>query len=177
VLNLFLFDFLDIECKVLPGISDHDMILAEIHTLYPNTENIPNNGKVKYNFKKANFEEINRLFSDLFLQLTEKDCPVGIKRQQFRDMTLHSLDNFVLSLLSRLKGRPWMTRELLRTIRKRDRAYQAFRQYPTKRNLFYLECLKKAVKAEVDTIKRNFIECHITNELQNNNTKPLYNSY
>jgi len=68
-----------------------------------------------------------------------------------------------------------MTRELLRTIRRRDRAYQAFRQYPTKRNLLYLERLKKAIKAEVDTTKRNFIACHITNELQNGNSKPLYN--
>jgi len=103
-----LFDSSDIECKVLPGISDHDMILAEIHTLHPNTktiQNISDNGKVKYNFKKANFEEVNRFFSDLFLQLTDKDCPVGIKWQRFRDMTLHSLENFVPSLLSRPKGR------------------------------------------------------------------------
>jgi len=91
-------------------------------------------------------------------------------------MTLHSLENFVPSLLSRPKSRPWMTRELLRTIKRRDRAYQAFRQYPyTKRNLLYLERLKKAIKAKVDTTKRNFIECHITNELQNGNSKPLYN--
>jgi len=52
---------LDIECKVLPGISDYDMLLAEIHTPYPNTKNIPNNGKVKYNFKKASFKEINHI--------------------------------------------------------------------------------------------------------------------
>jgi len=38
------------------------MILAEIYTLYPNTKNIPNNGKVKYNFKKPILRKLTVFF-------------------------------------------------------------------------------------------------------------------
>ena len=59
-----LFDCLSFECELLPGISDHDMLLVEISTQNTGTEKKPIviNTKNKYNFKRANYEGIRNLF-------------------------------------------------------------------------------------------------------------------
>lgn len=67
-----------------------------------------------------------------------------------------------------------MTRSILRAIRRRDRSYRAYRKYPTNTNLISLELLKKSIKAQINQAKTDFIDIHITRELKNGNTKPLY---
>ena len=60
---------------MLPGISDHDMIFAKVvmpHYEFTNTKPKTKSGQSKYNFKKADYVEIARLFSTLFLQMTEE---------------------------------------------------------------------------------------------------------
>lgn len=172
-----LFDCLSFECELLPGISDHDMLLVEISTQNTGTEKKPIviNTKNKYNFKRANYEGIRNLFFELLSRLNRIPCPAEMQWQLFRDTLKQGLVEFVPILLPRPKGKPWMTRSLLRTIRKRDRVYRVVRQHPSSENLFHLEHLKQKVKYEVRAAKSNFIEHHITGELENRNTKPLYN--
>ena len=170
-----LFDSLYFDCQLLPGIPDHDMVLTQIEM--PNTRYKADHGnnKLKYNFKRANFEEINGLFSSLFSQLSDNTISSGEQWDMFKDTVLYSLYNLVPALLARPRGKPWMSRNLIRDIRKRDRAYKVFRLYPTDKNRNTLESLKKGVKMDIKEAKSNYLEVHVTDEMQQGNTKPLYN--
>lgn len=173
-----LFDSLKFDCSILPGLSDHEMILLETSvTNLPSAhlKHTQDPSRILYNFKKANFEEIGGLFSNLFQQINKDSCLAETKWELFKSTTLFSLKNYVPTLLPRPGGRPWMTRSLLRTIRRRDRAYKTSKQYPTMQNVLNLDTLKKSVKIEVNKAKTSFIECHITREMHNGNTKPLFN--
>lgn len=170
-----LFDSSSVSCTLLPGISDHDMALIEIHTINLHHKNVSDIGRVKYNFKRANYTEINILFSELFQQLTTNTYPAETMWELFKNNTLFSLTHHVPTLLSNPKGKPWMTRSLLRIIRKRNRAYTNAKKYPSVENINRLDHLKKSVKCEVIVVRTSFIECHVTQELKHGNNKPLFN--
>ena len=170
-----LFDQLDFDTLLQPGISDHDMIITEVQL--PNSNSKTNHDKcvTRYNFSEANYEEIDSLFFELLLRTEQENLSAQTLWEIFKNTTLSALKEFVPTLLSRPRGKPWMSRSLLRNIRKRDRAYQVYKKYPTQQNFEYLKGMKIAVKTEVSNSKTDFIECHITNELKVGNTKPLYN--
>ena len=115
------------------------------------------------------------MFSSLFEQINLDTCLVETKWELFKSTTIFSLTNFVPTLLPRPRGKPWMTRSLLRTIRKSHRAYKTSRQYPTEQNISNLDIMKKKVRSEVNKAKTNFIESHVTREMLDGNTKPLFN--
>jgi hypothetical protein len=166
-----------VECEVLPGISDHNMILTGMKLQSTRSSRVNVSGaRVRYNFKKADYREIKVKF-ELLEQFFDNsaDMSASDRWEAFKSATLESLSNYVPTLLPRPKGKPWMTRPLLRLIRQRDRVFKRGRLYPTQENLTLLQNMKLKVKAEVNRAKSDFIAAHITDQLEGGNSKPLYN--
>ena len=77
-------------------------------------------------------------------------------------------------LLPKPKGKPWMNRELIREIRKRDRIFRRNKKYPTSDNLQEETEINRKIKNMISKAKSDFLEGHITSELNEGNTKPLF---
>ena len=164
-----------IKTEVLPGISDHSMILIggklQDLSLKANRETV----KVKYNFKKAKYPRIKEIFYDLHKHFEHQSLSVPAMWAEFTKAIDQSVKNYVPSLLPRPKGKPWMTRELLRLIRWRKRIFDRCKKYPSHENVDLEARLGTEVKKEVRRAKTQFLRTHVSDELKFGNTKPLYN--
>jgi hypothetical protein len=154
-----LLDDVTVAHDVLPGISDHNMILINVGSQKFLTR--PNKGSTnpKFNYKKADYLEISKLFWELRDKFSkQKNIDSSEMWNNFRDKTWESLAKHVPTLLSKPRGNPWMTRPLLRLIRKRNRVYQRCKKHPTQENFLLESQLKSDVKKAVLKAKSDFIK-------------------
>ena len=170
LIDRVLLDDFDIVATVLPRLSDHNMILVDMTMQNTLASKEDTHSKVKYNFKKAKYPNINDAFK-LLLQRMKNIRQGNIEQVWiiFKECIDNALTDFVPKLLERPRGKPWMTRELLRLVRQRDRAYRNNLDSTTQ-----LE-LTKSVKRKIFQAKSNYIEDHLSSEILKGNTKPIYN--
>ena len=141
---------LAVTCDVLPEISDHNMILVGASLLNTPTHANLETVKTKYNFKKSDFKQINEKFQNLSNYfLNNKNLATTIKWENFKCTIEQSLHQHVPKLLPRAKGKPWMTRSLLRLIRVRNRVFNRCNKYPTTENITLEAKLKQQAKCEI----------------------------
>ena len=167
---------MDIKCEVVPGISDHDMILVSGKLFNKAPPKLNNNTKGKLNFKRVDYLDLWEDFYDLRNRLTENihwssdemwiDFKNTIERTTAENMT---------TLIPRPKGKSWMTRDILRLIRLRKRVFERARKYPTIMNINTEKEISKLVKLEIKKAKKDFLHSHVSEELRDGNSKPLFN--
>jgi hypothetical protein len=161
-----------VEARVLPRISDHNMIIVDISR--PDAQQKIKEGPAqeKHNFKRADYTKIQEIFHDLKQKNEGKN--VDQMWIDFKKAISESLDKHVPKLLNRPKGQSWMIRDLLRAMRQRDDLYTDFLE----QGIFNDEREKaksKEVKKLIKKAKKDFMDIHVSDELDKGNVKPLYN--
>ena len=104
-------------------ISDHNMLLIKvsIQEFSSNTAAQQASLRKKYNFKKANFSEIEQEYSKLKDRLPLHENVYRLW-EDFDCTTRQALDN-IPALLPKPSGEPWITRNIVRKLRKLKRLY------------------------------------------------------
>ena len=84
----------------------------------------PKQIRTKYNYKRANYLAISNLFQALNDFFDKQNLSnANDMWTLFTKLINDSLNRYVPTMLARPRGHPWMTRPLLRLIRKRQRVY------------------------------------------------------
>ena len=164
------------KCDVLPYISDHKMLLADVipqdYEKVQITSEPPS--RPRYNFKKADYELIEQKFEN-FIDNIEDDSIVSIETlwNTLNETIKDSLSS-IPRKLSRPKGHPWINRQIVRLIRKRDRMYKRNKRFPSITHYDeYIE-LCSLIKSRVRQAKTQY-QNHLAEQMEEGNTKPLYN--
>jgi len=95
----------------------------------------------------------------------------------FKLTVRQSLEQWVPALLAKPNGKQWITRDLIRLIRQRDRAYKLSKRgspQTRERHQSVEAELAKQIKREIRVAKSDYIDCHLTSEIKRGNTKPIY---
>ena len=77
--------------------------------------------------------------------------------------------------LAKPTGQPWITRSIVRLIRKRRRLYRKCRVYPSIAHLDELEVATKKIKWLVADAKSDYINNHLSKQMEEGNSKPFFN--
>ena len=156
----------------IPGISDHDMVVADFLTKpQVSKEHV----RKTFKFHKANWDNINKDL-EVILQslklLKENSDPDKLWltfKEKLNETLLRNIPQGTGKKLTKL---PWINRNILRLLRKKKKLYRQARE--TKCWNLYQEhqrlCKREIRKAEWQHINRTIQE-----GLQNNNTKPFWN--
>ena len=171
-----LLDDIIIKCEVLPPISDHNMILTTIKCQKSNGNCHSKYTKAKLNLNNAEYRPINASFEKLLD--TFKANKTFTAEQLWSSFLLkiqEVTDQYVPTIPPKPKGKPWINRDLIRVIRRRDRLHNRNKKYPTSENIKEEQEVSKRVKQLIAKSKSEFINNHISRELEAGNTKPLYN--
>lgn len=76
---------------------------------------------------------------------------------QWCELTQHVkylANTYIPPLLARTKGKPWMTRNLLRLMRKQKRVFKRTVKYPTTTNIKEEKEINVQVKREIEKVKK-----------------------
>lgn len=128
-------DNVNISVNVLPQFSDHNMILVEmeLQDIIAKTSNQVS--KLKLNFNKADSDQISPQFEQLHNNFKNNNMSTVQMWNNFTQV-INTSTTKIPTLLSRPKGQPWITRQLIRLIRKGDRIHRTPSQLkqPNQRN-------------------------------------------
>ena len=74
--------------------------------------------------------------------------------------------------LSKPNNNPWITRNIVRMIRKRCRVYKRNERFPSIANQAELDELCAIVKSEIHKAKADYLENHLCKQMEEGNSKP-----
>ena len=172
LVNKILLDDITIEHVVLPRISDHHPILVNISCQGFSKPGLVQKSQ-RLNFKRADNDAIEKIFSKLLQHIKDQGKTIHHIWDLFKS-AIEQAKSHIPTMLVNPKNKPWISRGIIRLIRKRDRAYNVYKTYPTQENLEYERDLAKEVKSAIRKAKKDYLELHITGELMVGNSKPLY---
>ncbi|CAC5363337.1 unnamed protein product [Mytilus coruscus] len=113
----------------LPGLSDHDIVFAEVNL---NPRKSIQKPRIKPLYRKANSEnmkiDLNNLHKDI-TSMNEQNEGVNVLWTHFQTKLEESIGKNVPKKTARKKdGSPWITTDIKRLIRKRDRWYKRMKK-------------------------------------------------
>ena len=175
LINRSLLDELTVDCSILNPISDHNMLLVDVSVQAFSSYTAPTQAtiKKKYNFKKAKFSEIETDYRNL----KERMCHYDSVSQIWTDMdqtTKQVLDR-IPSVLPRPNGQPWITRNIVRKLRKLKRLYDKTNNFPSIKHQKEHDDYVREVNRDISQAKADYIKNHLTKTMEEGNSKPLYN--
>lgn len=135
--------------EVLPGISDHEVVLSEINMKH--TSAYSERSRCMYNYAKANVQGINTALEAYFIvfETLADDYSVEELWNLFKDKILELRNRFVPTWVltrRRNKSKPWFCRELDVLVKRRQRIYRSFKRNPSEEN----SCKLKLATREVN---------------------------
>ena len=110
-------------CEVIPGISDHEIVSIISLTSISHSKSNPRNIILWHN---ADFEAINNLiaqFTDTFFGAYDHSTPVNILWNKFKTLCKSCVDMISQRLSYANDQLPWITRDIKRLSRKKQRKY------------------------------------------------------
>lgn len=167
----------DVDCE--PSISDHHVItyVIDIPVDPRPTPNIPP-PKYHFIFSKSNNKQLSDDLKMLELQLTKMTAnasEVDALWEAFRSGIIEAANRNIPKVKCKPKqARPWITKNTIRQMRKRQRLYKVTQKYPSSQNTVNLREQSKMCKKLVRDDYNNHLNKHICNELDSGNTKPLF---
>lgn len=175
LVNKALLDEINVTCDVMHPISDHNMLLIEvsIQEFSSNTAAQQVSLRKKYNFKKANFSEIEQEYSKLKDRLPLYGNVYRLW-EDFDCTTRQALDN-IPALLPKPSGEPWITRNIVRKLRKLKRLYDKSNNFPSITHQKEHDDFEKQLYREISKAKAGYIKDHLTARMEEGDPKPLYN--
>ena len=110
--------------SVLPGLSDHDIVMAEVNVRPQKLKQVPRN---IYLYKKADWDQLKQSMRD-FHKVVKSDlatADIQILWDKFVAKLQQGIDTFIPIRKARPKnGLPWINQEIRRLMRRRDKHYK-----------------------------------------------------
>jgi len=159
---------------VIPGISDHEIVLtdSDITPRY----NPPKPRKV-YSFRKADWKQIKSetvAFTTGYLASC-KSRSVDTNWEEIKGHLHKMMSKYIPSRMkSTRQNLPWLTVELKRMCRRKQRLYNKARESKDKSQWKAYQKLKKKLKQEIRSAHRNYINGILTEALEEKNHKPFW---
>ena len=110
--------------SVIPGLSDHDIVLAEVNSRPQLTKQVPRDIPL---YKKADWDQLKQSMRDLYeeLQSSPATTDIQVLWDKFAGRLQHEIDTHIPIRKAGTKdGFPWINQEIRRLIRKRDKLYR-----------------------------------------------------
>lgn len=168
-----LLDELVVECEILPRLSDHNVLLANVYVQgFSRIDPEKKRHVIRRNFNKADYKEIEEIYANLNTKMTNK-CDISELWNDFDQATKAALD-CVPKRLSQPAGQPWISRQLVRMTRKRARLYRRNEEFPSIKHADELETLEKDIEKAISKAKTNYLKNQLAASMESGDSKPLY---
>ena len=173
MVNKSFLDDVTVECDILPPISDHNMILVDMKTqeLTTNKSAPP---RIFKDYKKANFDDIESIFFEFITSLENRNLDIEETWNSFTKCVEQALES-IPGKLAKPNNNPWITRNIVRLIRKRCRVFKRNERFPSIANQAELDEICAVVKTEVHKAKSDYLKNHLCKQMEEGNSKPLFN--
>lgn len=163
VLDIFLTNEPDLlqSTLVIPGISDHDIVVCEMNLGHIKIDN--SSTRRIYNYAKANTAEICNALDSYFIvfETLAESCTVSDLWIFFKRKILELQERFVPTWIlttRRNKSKPWFTKKLQSLTQRKQRIYRAFKKNPIAVNLNKLKAISRELKTKIAEAKCVYFE-------------------
>jgi hypothetical protein len=142
---------------VVDGISDHRAVTADVMIKLKCNKQTP---REVYQFHKGDMQGVKDSIhqaSESFIENATRNS-VEDNWQQFKliiNKAIH--DNIPIKKLGTWRNAPWITRNLLRKIRKRKRLYIKSKQKKTQESLKHFKEFRNSLRKELDKAEQNYL--------------------
>ena len=113
------------DITIIPGLSDHDIVLAQVNVKPEVTKQVPRNIPL---YKKANWDQLKQSMRDFHLELVQSSLAttdVQSLWDKFVTRLQQGIDTFIpVRKADTRDGFSWINQEIRRLIRKRDKLYK-----------------------------------------------------
>ena len=168
-----LLDELNIECDVLPPISDHNVLLVDVYVQGFSRINVEKKRHmIRRNFNKANYDEIERIYANLATKITDNQDIYDIWND-YNEAFETALEH-VPQRLTQPAGQPWISRQLVRMTRRRARLHKRNEEFPSIKHEEELEALEKDIEIAISKEKTDYMKNKLAASMENGDSKPLY---
>ena len=111
--------------SIIPGLSDHDIVLAKVNAKPEISKQVP---RTILLYKKADWEQLKQSMRDLHSELTQSDLATTSAQSmwdRFATKLEQGIDQFIPTRKSGSRdGFPWINQEIRRLMRKREKLYK-----------------------------------------------------
>ena len=111
--------------SIIPGLSDHDIVLAKVNAKPEISKQVPSTILL---YKKADWDQLKQSMRDLHSELTQSDLAttsVQSMWDRFASKLEQGIDKFIPTRQSGTRdGFPWINQEIRRLMRKLDKLYK-----------------------------------------------------
>ena len=173
LVNNALLNEITCQCTILPPISDHNMILVDINVQKFSISRAPVYANKRFNFKKVKYDTVEEHYSELEDRLTQ--CQNNDEMWKDFYTTTDTVMDSLPTILPKPNGQPWITRQIARKVRKRGRLFTRNENYPSIKHQDELDEYSSALEREIKKAKSDYLKNHLTQQLEDGNSKPLYN--
>jgi hypothetical protein len=164
------------DINVSDGISDHDLITFTINISPKYQAKKPH--KV-YKYHQADHDEIRtrvKLLSEHFFHRNPHKCSVDVNWNFLKHGLLGILDKCVPNKLSKSKPHlPWITQEIKRAMRKRDRLHKSARSSKDQNKWQKFRTFRNNLTAKIKRSHSDYLTNIIGSSLKSENPKPFWN--
>jgi hypothetical protein len=160
--------------EVIPGISDHDIVFAELDILPKRNKQVKR--KILL-YGKANWQKIEEAMRTTHVNITGmiEHASVEDLWTTFKDDLLSAIDDHVPHRMSSTRDRPpWITTKVKKMIKSRNHLYQKQKANPTESKKEKLRKLKKQISKDTIVAYWNYTESILNDSENNSNNKKLW---
>ena len=155
--------------KIIPGLSDHDIVFSEIDTKPISRKQIPR--KIPL-YRKANWETIKKEMNDTHQKIKELAANGSSTEELwliFKTNLNQSVTNHIPHKMAKQKDSlPWLTPTVRKLIKRRDRLYKKHKKSADPSIKSKLKETKRMVQRELRRSYWNYIENIVTPKEENN---------
>lgn len=156
--------------NVIPGISDHLAVVAVIHK-EKNRAKLSTTRRV-YFYEKGDYDAISEKLRNFFsvFECLSEERNVHDMWDNFKDMLLELVSVHIPNVdSSRLKKRkqPWVTTHILKLIKKRMRAFNAFKKSKSAAHFTKLHTITREYKLKIGKAKDDYFN-ELSNKMKSN---------
>ena len=134
--------------SIIPGLSDHDIVLAKVNAKPEISKQVPCTILL---YKKADWDQLKQSMRDLHSELTQSDLAttsVQSMWDRFATKLEQGIDKFIPTRQSGTRdGFPWINQEICRLMRKRNKLYKRWsrsgRPYDQSKFLNYKQLVRR----------------------------------
>ena len=114
--------------KILPGLSDHDIVRVLVNTIPSQTKQVPRNIPL---YKKADWDQFKQTMKDFQSELLTDLATTDVQElwDMFASRLEQGIDKFIPTRKAGTRdGFPWINQEICRLMRKRDKLYKKMKR-------------------------------------------------
>ena len=164
----------ELQCSTLPPISDHNMILIDLNIQKMASAAPGQCARLHRNYNKAKYDEIDQIFADIIEHFEQLGADIDQQWEIFSNATQEALST-IPRKLAKPNGQPWISREIVRMIRKRHRLYVKNERFPSIAHQDELDSLSHEIRIVVKKAKSDYLKNHLCQQMAEGNSKPLFN--